>query len=231
MRVSGRPADMELHFPEGPGPWPAVLVFHEMFGLNADIRRIAKRFAANGYLAAAPDLARGRHWSCLVSAILQMQRGKGPAVDLAVAAVDLLKAREDVARIGAVGFCMGGGFALLLGTLGHLDATADFYGQVRPRGELSRCCPVTGGFGGKDLVYARQGRQLMRDLEELGIPCDLKVYDACGHSFMNQSEHPYLERLSWPVIGGGYHEPSAEDSWERMLAFFGRHLREPAASG
>jgi len=116
---TGIPASLAL--PEsGDGPWPAVVVIHEITGLNDDIRRIARRFADSGYVALAPNLFAGLGPTpiCIVRTVAAYRRGGGRALEIIDAAKDFLAHRSDVdgSRIGVAGFCMGGGFALLMGT-------------------------------------------------------------------------------------------------------------------
>jgi carboxymethylenebutenolidase len=225
MRVEagGRSIPVELFVPAST-PSAAVIVLSEIWGLNDDIRRISRRLREAGYLAAAPDLAGGRHWTCLSAAMIDVVRGRGPAVDLLVGLADALRARDDVTKVAAVGFCMGGGFALLLGCLEKIDVAGVYYGIPRPRAELERACPVVGGYGARDGVFAARGRALAADLDALGKEHDVQIVDGVGHSYMNDDrDHPILARLSWPMHVGYAHD-AAEASWARMLAFFEREL-------
>src|ERR1700712_1828263 len=105
-----------LAVPDGPGPWPGVVVIHDALGLSKDVKRITDRLAGAGYLALAPALfRRGLRPRCVVSTLRALSQGGGVAVD------DLVAAREHLAaddrctgKVGSVGFCMGGGFCLLL---------------------------------------------------------------------------------------------------------------------
>ena len=225
VEIHAREVPVEIFTPEGGGPWPGLLVIHEVLGLNDDIRRIARRFADNGYVAAAPDLmAGGFRLFCVLRAFRALQAGSGPMVEELEAAIELLEAREDVTRVGAVGFCMGGGFALLLGTRESVSAAGVFYGGIRPREELERVCPLVGGYGGKDRTFAPLGRKLIDTLNELGKEHDIHMYEDAGHSYLNQAGLRLLATLSRPLLHVEYNEEAAEDSWRRMLAFFGQHL-------
>jgi len=222
---------LEIFRPKGAGPWPAVLVLHEIVGLNADIRRIARRFAENGFLAACPDLmADGGRIACIRSSLDSLRRGEGPQIVQLKAALDALRARDDTSEIGVAGFCLGGGFATLLATRERVGAAAIFYGDIRPREELKRSCPIVGGYGTRDKAFLSKGMRLQERLTEYGIPNDIKFYDGVGHSFMNRAVPPYLAPLLRPFLVVGYNEQAAEDSWSRMLAFFGEHLRESASA-
>jgi carboxymethylenebutenolidase len=225
----GRAVPVEIFRPDaiaGAPPWPGVVVIHEIFGANDDIRRIARRFAVAGYLAAVPDLmAGGPHVVCVLRAMQALRAGAGPMVDELEAVIGLLEARPDVGRVGAAGFCMGGGFALLLGTRERLAAAAVFYGDTRTRDELARACPLTGGYGARDRLFGSKGRALIATLNELGKEHDIRMYEDAGHSYMNRAGHPILAWLSRPLMHVEYNAAAAEDSWRRMLAFFAPHLQ------
>src|SRR5438270_1486032 len=169
-------------------PRPGVLVIHESYGLNDDIRRIARRFADNGYVAAAPDVvSQGVRLVCVVRAMRELQTGRGRTVDALEAVLDMLRARDDVGRVGAAGFCFGGGFALLLACRERLDAAAVYYGETRPREELARACPLVGGYGGKDRYLAGKARKLVVTLDDLGAEHDIRIYPDAGHLYMSRA--------------------------------------------
>lgn len=124
----------EIVLPEGDGPHPGVVILHELFGFNPDIRRIARRFADNGYAAICPDLySQGSRASCLTAILSAMAKNR---YDLRmapiVAARDALAAHDSVdgERIGIAGFCQGGGFAVVAATNPGFKASAVFYGEV-----------------------------------------------------------------------------------------------------
>ncbi len=225
LDVAGRALPVELFRPRRSGRAPAILVIHEIFGLNDDIRRIARRFADHGYLAAAPDLMSGGWYlGCVLRAARDLRAGAGPNVAALESVIAALEARPDVDKIGTAGFCMGGGFALLLGTRRRVEAAGVFYGDVRPADELARACPLVGGYGGRDHLFAAQGRRLIATLDALGKDHDVRMYEDVGHSYMNDAGHPVLALLTRPLMAVAYDPVAAEDSWRRMLEFFGRHL-------
>lgn len=230
--TNGRSIRAHLARPELDSPaHPAVLVLHEILGLNDDIRRIAGLFASEGYVALAPDIfdGLGPMPICIVRTVANIRKGKGSAVDDMLAARDWLAASPEVdgSRIGVAGFCMGGGFALLLGSLGEFGAAAPYYGDVARRASRYRSiCPVVAGYGAKDAVFARKAEVLKSHLEQLGVPHDVKVYEDAGHSYM--SRHPKWMMALAPLtpLKAHFNEAAAEDSWRRMLAFFAAHLAE-----
>jgi len=228
----GSGLDAELFAATGAAPHPGVLVLHESFGLNDDIRRIARRFADAGYTALAPDLySHGRRIVCLSRVIVDMV---GEHVGREVA--DILSAREalagrpevDEGRIAVAGFCQGGGFALIAGSRPGFRAAAVNYGMVpSDRSALDGLCPVVASYGTKDRIAGgRMAARLQSHLGALGIPHDVKTYDGVGHSFFSQVDgwQGWLARMPTPMAVG-YDEQAAEDGWARMLAFFDEHVR------
>ncbi len=214
---------------EGSVAGPGVIVVHELLGLTDDIRRITRRFADSGYAALAPNLfdGLGPKPICIARTIRAYHQGGGRALAALEAARSSLALRPEVdgSRIGVAGFCMGGGFALLLGRQSGVNAAAAFYGDVPD--ELEGICPVVGGYGGKDRIFGKGGDQLAKRLEVLGVTHDVVTYPEAGHSFM--SEYEGLTAIVAPLspLHAGHEETAAEDSWERMLAFFAEHLAAP----
>ncbi|MGF1666693.1 MAG: dienelactone hydrolase family protein [Acidimicrobiia bacterium] len=234
LELPTKTIDGYLALPPGTGPFPAVVVLHEAFGLNADIRLIADRLAVAGYVAMAPDLLEGGRLACMAQAMKALQAGRGVLADVAEEVVDWLSARSDVAagRIGAIGFCMGGGFAYLLGLTGKLSAVAPNYGQPpKDLDRLEASCPVVASYGGKDKVYRKHAARVEAALDLVGIPNDVKLYPEAGHSFMNDSDgHTLIKVLGRPIIAVGYHPEAAEDAWTRIHSFFTTHLGPDAAA-
>lgn len=228
--VTTPPATRDVHFPsrgstfgaslalpDGDGPHPGVVVIHEAFGLNANIRDIARRFASEGYAALAVDLFTDHSRAvCMAQLMRSMLTGREPASiqDLA-ASLDYLSGlpEVDAERVGAIGFCMGGGFAIAWGRRDRrLRAIAPFYGtNPRPVEAIRRMCPVVGSYPGKDFT-ARSGRRLDKHLAEIGVARDIKVYPGARHSFFNDT-------------GKLYDAEAATDAWQRTLDFFAEHVR------
>ena len=146
--------------PAGAGPFPGVVVLHESFGLNDDIRSIAGRFADAGYVTLCPDLySHGSRIVCLTRVIVDMVRGSpGREVADIHAAREALGDRPDVdaERIAIAGFCQGGGFALVAGTKPGFRAAAVNYGDVpSDRSRLVGVCPVVASYGAQDRIFGR----------------------------------------------------------------------------
>lgn len=218
----GRTLSAQLAVPEGDGPFPAVVVIHEAFGLNQNIREVAARFAAEGYVALAVDLFAGQNqvlcMARFMGGMLTNSLAHGGIADMK-AALDLLAARPEVnpEQLGAVGYCMGGSFALALAcTDGRLKAIAPYYGMnPRPLSAVDRACPVVGSYPEKDFT-ARGARTLEAELSRAGVPHDIKIYEGAKHSFNN--DH-----------AGNYDAAASSDAWERTLGFFAEHVRGQAA--
>jgi len=209
-----------------PGPWPAVVVIHEAFGVTEDIRSKADEFAARGYLALAPDLFDGRTWiRCIRSAFVQLRAGRGPAFAALDAASAFLAARPDcTGKTGVIGFCLGGGFALLCAPRAGFDVAAVNYGDVPKEAEtaLAGACPVVGSYGARDPMGTQHPERLERALSVLDIPHDVRVYPGAGHRFMSQASG--AGAIVARIARMSYRPEDAADAWERIFGFFGAYL-------
>ena len=220
-RARGRPLKAYFAAPEAPGPHPGVVVIHEAYGPNENIRQVADRFADAGYASLAVDLfSTGSKPVCMariMSGILIRPLRNGVVRDLQTA-VDFLGAQSGVdgQRVGAIGFCMGGTYALQLACVdGGVKVASLFYAlNPRPLEAVARACPLVGSYPEND-VTASSGRKLDRALDGYGVPHDVKVYPIARHSFFND-------------LGKAHNPEAAADSWQRTLAFFERYLRSAA---
>ena len=208
---------------------PGVIVIHEILGLNDDIRRITGRVADLGYAALAPDLydGLGSRLICIARTLMTLSRGEGVAYRDLDAARKYLQQQPSVdsTRIGVIGFCMGGGFALMFAARAPIGVAATFYGDVpKTTDQLRGVCPVLGGYGERDKMFASQGRRLEKLLTELNVDHDVKIYPDAGHSFMSWNSGIVASIGKISPMKAQYNPEAAEDSWKRIETFFARHL-------
>ncbi|GAB0103714.1 dienelactone hydrolase family protein [Nocardia sp. JMUB6875] len=218
------PIDAYVATPAGAGPWPGVVVLHDGLGMGADVQGTANRLAANGYLAIAPNLfARGRV-RCVPGMMRELlANGDGVTVhDILSARAHLIADPNCTGRVAVVGFCLGGGFALLVATKGF-DVAAPFYPSGRGNYDemLRGSCPVVASYGALDPANPGRGPKLEKVLADQNIAHDVKTYPGVTHSFANMTPAEPLLR----VTGLGYNEEAIEDAWKRIFGFFETHLR------
>lgn len=214
--------------PTGAGPWPGVVILHEGFGMTRDIVRITDRFAANGYLSITPWLFhRGNKVACIVRTFKAMSTGEGVAVDDIIAARHHLIADPRCnGKVGVVGFCMGGGFCLVLGPRGIFDASAPNYGDwPKELSSLQDSCPTVASYGARDRMLKGAAAKLETLLSKGEVPRDIKEYPNVGHCFMNDFGIRGPMKVIQSIARMSYSEPEAEDAWQRIFAFFGTYLR------
>lgn len=218
-RPDGRPADS--------GTWPGVVVVHEAWGLDPVMRRQADRMAGAGYLTLAPNLYSNGGPRCVAATLQAMVTGKGAAYADIEACRSWLAGHADcTGKVGVIGFCMGGAFALMTAARGF-DAAADNYGMVPRRAEkvLADACPVVASYGRRDIATMGAGGKLEATLTKLGVEHDVKTYPTAGHSFLNDAmTGPRVLRPLLRVTGFRPDPVAAEDAWQRIEAFFAEHL-------
>ena len=207
--------------PEGDGPFPGIVIIHELFGLNENMKDISRRFAAQGYVALAVDLFAGRNRAvCLfrVMAGLLLNSLHNSGIQDLKAALTFLSEQPGVddSRLGAVGYCLGGSFAIAWACMDErLQAIAPYYaGNPRPFKGVARLCPVVGSYPDKDFTTSA-GQKLDVELDRYHVPHDIKIYPGAKHGFFNDTSKIY-------------NESAAQDSWGRVLAFFEEHLEAKA---
>jgi carboxymethylenebutenolidase len=211
-----------LFTPDKGGPAPGVLVIHEWWGLDEWIKDQARALARDGYAALAVDLYRGKVTSNQEEAH-QLMMGTPPdrALRDLKAAYVFLQGRAEVRkdRMGVIGWCMGGRYALELATQEPgLDAVVAYYGA--PPTDAAAIAkiqaPVLGHFGAEDKGPSpEQVRAFEKAMKAAGKPVDVKIYEGAGHAFANVNN-------PWK----GYREAAAKDAWSRTVAFFARHLKK-----
>ncbi len=210
---------------DGPGPHPGVLIIHEIFGMNHQIRHTADRFAAEGYTALVVDMfSRGNKAICIMRIMMQgiLRDGRGSGFD------DLQTARAylqgligvDANRIGVIGFCFGGGYAMLMACRDdETRAASVFYGRApRDLDELANACPIVGSYGERDFPGAGSGPEtalkVAQKLKRLDKPFSIKVYPGAIHGFFNEE------------LKATYNQAAADDSWQRTLTFFDEFIKD-----
>lgn len=213
----------------GPGPFPSVVMVHEIFGIDDAMRAQITRLAQAGYVVLMPDLfSRGGARKCLTATFKALTNGTGQAfTDVEAAKANLLARPDTTKKVGVIGFCMGGGFALLLASRGY-DASAVNYGMM-PKdvdAALEGACPIVGSFGAKDKQLAGATKTLQQVLTKKNIAHDIKEYPDAGHAFMNphQAGGPVFGTLL-RITGAKPNPEAAADAWHRIEKFFGENLK------
>ena len=203
--------------PEGEGPWPAVVVLQEWWGLNEHIMDVTRRIANEGYVALAPDLYKGQVATEPDEARkLVMELDMPTAVAEIGSAIDFLLAQEIVRgdKAGIVGFCMGGRLALMTAIVNaNLGVAVPFYGTpLTPAEAAAVKAPVLGLYGADDSgIPVADVRAMGEALTVAGIDNEMQIYEGAPHAFFNDTR-------------ASYRPEAAADAWQRMLAWFANYL-------
>jgi carboxymethylenebutenolidase len=220
-----------LATPAGEGPWPGVVVIHDALGMSTDARNQADWLASEGYLALAPNLYYwGRRIRCLISTV---RLGERPLSELDATRRWLAGHDRGTGKVGVIGFCMGGDFALTMAPHRGVSAASVNYGGATEGLEraLPDVCPIVASYGAKDRwpgIHKVPDR-LESMLTAAGIEHDIKVYPGVGHGFLNDhdpAELPIWVKAIAKLANAGYDEPSTRDARRRIIAFFRTHLGE-----
>ncbi|TGD75698.1 dienelactone hydrolase family protein [Mangrovimicrobium sediminis] len=220
--------DAYLATPEGEGPWPGVVIIHDIFGLTPVATGHADWLASEGFMAIAPDLySWGGTLKCVKATMSDMLKGEGAAFDDIDTVRQWLSDQAGCSgQIGVIGFCMGGGFCLLLASGHDFQASAPNYGML-PKQELEDvlrgACPVIASYAGKDKQLQGAAAKIEAALVSNGVPHDVKEYPEAYHSFMDD-HHTLVPRILGKLLALRFNEKDAADARSRISAFFRDHL-------
>ena len=217
--VDGRSIAGYVAHPEGEIPQAGLIVIHEWWGLNDNVKAMARRLAGAGYLALAVDLYDGEV-AADREAASRLARGSGERTDQILdnlgQAIEHLR-QAGVEHIGVIGWCFGGGWSLrtALAFPDAVDATVIYYGRLTTDPEELRALssPVLGIFGALDKgIPVEMVREFEAALSELDKEASIHVFENADHAFANPS-------------GTRYNAEAAEEAWAQTLDFFTQHLK------
>jgi len=207
--------------PAGDGKYPGIVMIHEWWGLNDNIKEMARQMASEGYVVLAADLYKGQVTTTSSQAQVLatgVKNNPGEAIKNLQAAVSYLRNSSSVdGKIGSLGWCFGGDWSLQLAlNENKMDATGLYYGQpvTDPKALSVIKWPVLGIFGSADQsIPVEKVNAFKQALDKDGIVNEIHVYNGVGHAFANPS-------------GANYAPAETKDAWQKTLAFFDKHLKE-----
>jgi carboxymethylenebutenolidase len=200
---------------------PGIIVIHEWWGLNDNIRMMADKLAAQGYTALAVDLYNDNVADTPEKAREYMQQAmqdRDMAIENLMQAYSYLDEAQNAPKVGVVGWCFGGGWSLqtALSMPEKIDATVIYYGQlVTQREQLDKLdMPILGFFGAEDQgIPVDKVKEFEQTLKDLNKDAEINIYEGANHAFANPS-------------GTRYNPEAAENAWKKTTAFFEKHLKE-----
>jgi carboxymethylenebutenolidase len=209
-----------LYTPQGKGPFPALVVIHEWWGLNDWVKEEASKLADEGYVALAIDLYRGKVATTPDEAH-EIMRGvpQDRATRDLLAATSYLRAQKNVdpTRVGSIGWCMGGGYSLDLALNDpKLKAAVINYGHLATDDAALKKidASILGVFGGQDRgIPAADVQKFESQLKALGKTVDIHIFPDAGHAFEN------------PNNKQGYRPDDAAQSWKLTVNFLAKYLK------
>jgi len=208
--------------PKKDGIYPGIIMIHEFWGLNDNIKEMAKQLAAEGYVVLAVDLYDGKVGADSNESralATKVRNNPSEAIKNLKGAVESLKKQSNVDRdkIASIGWCFGGQWSLQLALNEKMAATIIYYGSLETNTTKLSVIkwPVLGIFGDKDTaIPVESARKFNAALDELGIENEIYIYPGVGHAFANPS-------------GMNYAPAETKDAWEKTLRFLEKHLKGP----
>lgn len=217
--VNGTEVTGYLSQPEEAGDdRPGLIVIHEWWGLNDNIRMMTDKLAGEGYTALAVDLYKGKVAESPDSAgTLAGSVNEEEAIDNLDQAYNYLVKQQDIKQVGTIGWCFGGGWSLqtALAMPDDIDATVIYYGNVVTDADelVPLDMPILGIFGAEDEgIPPEQVKSFESALNESDISNDIHIYEGADHAFANPS-------------GTRYDKEAAENAWQKTVSFLAKHLK------
>jgi carboxymethylenebutenolidase len=220
----GKAGNLEAYVaqPVGGGPRPVVMVVQEWWGLNENIKDIARRFANEGYFAIAPDLysRQGHKVATDPNTAAQLMGGlkTEDGIEDLRSTISWIRGQKETksSKIGITGYCMGGSYAMLLPCESkEISAAAPFYGEIPPDDKIKNLnCPIFYAYGANDgWIQRADVERLAAALKKLGKKGEVKIYEGCDHGFFNDTRKDV-------------HAPeAAKDAWQHTLKVFAENLK------
>jgi len=208
--------------PTGGAPRPVVIVVQEWWGLNENIKDIARRFANEGYFAVAPDLysRQGNKVASDPNTAAQLMGGlkTEDGIDDLKSTIGWIRAQKEArsSKIGITGYCMGGSYAMLLPCESkEISAAAPFYGEIPSDDKIKNLnCAIFYAYGANDGWIQRPDvERLAAALKKLGKKGEVKIYEGCDHGFFNDTRKDV------------YAPDAAKDAWQHTLRLFAENLK------
>jgi carboxymethylenebutenolidase len=220
--VKGRPVTGHLAYPvEAHGALPAIMVFHEWWGLNDNVKTMADRLAGQGYVVLALDMFGGEvattpdEAKALIGKAFADEEALGANIRAAYA---YMGKETPASSIATLGWCFGGALSFRTATMfpDKIAATVIYYGHIDSDPQVLEPLkmPILGIFGGADdSIPVSSVREFEKNLHQLGKEAEVLVFDGAGHAFANPS-------------GQSYQAAPAEAAWQKTLSFLDRHLNQ-----
>jgi carboxymethylenebutenolidase len=208
--------------PVGGGQRPVVIVVQEWWGLNENIKDIARRFANEGYFAIAPDLysRQGHKVATDPNTAAQLMGGlkTEDGIDDLQSTISWIRGQKETksSKIAITGYCMGGSYAMLLPCESkEISAAAPFYGEIPPDDKIKTLnCSIFYAYGANDgWIQRADVERLAAALKKLGKKGEVKIYEGCDHGFFNDTRKDV------------YAPEAAKDAWQHTLKLFAENLK------